>query len=447
MRWLGFFLRLLIIVGLTVWLVSQPGTASVSWHGYLIQTSAAFLGVVVALIALTLFQVFKIWRWVMDGPKFWRLRQKMRRMQLGQEQITKGLVAIASGNAAEAGRLAVSARKLLGTTTATRLLQAQAAQLAGDHKAAREIYTAMALDPESSVLGYRGLIMAAVREGNWIEAEKQVDKLGHTKPDIPWLNLIKFEIATRRHQWSEASQALSQASAARLIDQSRVKRHQAALFIAASEVEAQRGNPDQALQEAERALRQAPDWLPAMINLAGKQLLAHHVRTALRTIERSWKKTPHPKFAELYQAASKGSNPLEFYKHMERLARSNKDHPVSQRALAEAALSADLWGEARRYLMALASESKATQGVYRLLARLERRESADEQLAAQWLLKASEAGPDPRWLCSACGGAHDDWHATCAHCGGFNMLDWQTPCVGRTSGKIQVLTGSLGMSD
>jgi len=431
MRGLWFFVRLALVVGLVLWLAGQPGTASVMWHGYVIKTTAAFLAVALVLGAMVIFFVFRAWRFIKDGPRFWRLRNALNKMQKGQDQLTKGLVAIAAGDAAEAGRLAVSARKLLGVTAATRLLQAQAAQLAGDHGSAREIFRALAADQENAVLGYRGLIMEAVREGNWNEAERQINLLKTLKPGTPWLSLMQFELATRRQKWNEASAALAQASAARLLEAPRARRHQAALLVAAAEAESRKGNPEQALQLAEKALKQAPNWLPALIALSRKQLAAHHIRTATRTIERAWARAPHPQLAMLYLAAGRGKNPLDVYKQMEHLVRKNESHPASHLALAEAALAADLWGEARRHLTALNVDKKATQSVYKLLARLERRETGNEQTASKWLMKAAEALPDPRWLCGACGGGHDDWQATCAHCGAFNALDWQTPGLGR----------------
>jgi HemY protein len=444
MRWLGFFVRLAIVVGLALWLVSQPGTARIDWHGYVVQTSAALLGAAILVLVLVFFQFFKAWRWFRDGPRFWRLNRTIDRIEKGQEQIAKGLVAIAAGDAANAGRLAVRARKLLGATTSTRFLQAQASQLAGDHTAAKEIFRTMTAEKEGAVLGYRGLIMAAVREGNWEEAERLVDSLRRLHPATPWLSLIRFELAARRRNWDEASEALAKAASAKLLDAPRAKRHQAALLVAASDEQTRQGNAQQALQLAEKAMKNAPDWMPAAIALASKQLLAHHVRTARRTIERAWTRAPHPQLAALYQASSKSANSLSVYKHMERLVRANPDHPVSRMALAETALDADLWGEARRNLAPLAASPKATQGVFRLLARLERRESGNEQEAADWLMKAAEAPPDPCWLCTSCGSSHATWKVMCTDCGTFNALEWQTPGIGRNGGKQQLIAATFG---
>ncbi|MDD5585486.1 MAG: heme biosynthesis HemY N-terminal domain-containing protein [Alphaproteobacteria bacterium] len=442
MRLLGFLVRLAIIVGVVVWLVVQPGTARVVWHGYQIETSAAFLAVVLLGAAFVFYLLYRFWSFITEGPRIWRLNNRLNKIQRGQALLTQGLSAIAGGNAAEAGRLAVSARRLLGVTPATRLLQAQAAQLAGDHRASKEIFRAMAAEPESAVLGYRGLIMAAVRDGDWDEAERQMGNLRRLKPNTPWLNLIRFDLATRRQNWSDASAALAQAASARLLEAPRARRHQAALLVAASVAETQQGQADRALQSAEKAVKQAPDWVPALLTLAQRQLEARHFRTALRTIERAWRNKPHPHLADLYLRAGRSGSPLNAHKLMAHLTRTNPEDPASRLALAETAIAADLWGEARRHLMAIIAQGQATQKAYRLLAKLERRESGDERAAAQWLMKAAEALPDPRWLCTACGGGHDDWQVLCAHCGAFNSLEWQTPGVGRNGGKAALIAGA-----
>ena len=271
-RFLGFILRLAILVAIAVWLADRPGTARVVWHGYVIETSAAFLGLTVLAAAFVFYMLFRLWQLLRHGPEHWRLRRRLKKWRQGHEQITEGLVAIAGGDAAEAGRHAVQARRLLGESTATRLLQAQAAQLAGDTRAAQEIFRALAADPDSAVLGYRGLIMEARRAGNIAEMERLVEKLHRLKPETPWLNLIRFELLARRQAWGEANTALAQAASARLLEPARTKRHRAALLTAASQSETRQGYKDKALPLAEQAARQAPGWLPAILNLAQAQM-------------------------------------------------------------------------------------------------------------------------------------------------------------------------------
>ena len=420
-----FTLQIAVLAAVALWLADNPGTAHITWHDQVIETSAAFLAVGVVVVAFALHLVFRLWHFLRHGPTHWRLRRKLNKMQQGQDQLTQGLIAIASGNATEAGRLAVAARKNIGNgTVAAQWLQAQAAQLAGDHKAAQEIFRALAANTDAAVLGYRGLITEAKRTGKWDEVDRLMTELYRLKPATPWLSLIRMESAARRRQWDEAEQALGTAVSARLMDSEAGRRTRAALRIAASRAAAAGGNKDAALRAAEQATRQAPDWLPAVINLAEALAAAEHNRAAIRTIERAWKQQPHPQLAQILRLQT--TNPLDAFKQTERLCRSNDSAPESRIALAEAALAADIWGEARRNLTASVTEGSATQSTYKMLARLERRERGDERAAAAWLTKAAEAPRDPEWLCHSCGGAHAEWQPTCASCGAFNSLGWQS---------------------
>jgi HemY protein len=435
-RLLGFLFRAAVFVVLAAWLADRPGTARIVWHEYVIESSAAVLGLAVIVLAFVFYLLFRLWHMLRHGPELWRLGNKLKKLQQGQDLLAQGMAAVAGGDAAEAGRLALAARKKLGTTTATLLLQAQAAQLAHDRRTARAIFRAMLEDPASAVLGYRGLIMEARRAGEWSEVERLAAEVERLKPDIPWCDLVRFEGAVRRQAWEEAGASLARLAPTRLLESDALRRNRAALLIARSQEEAKQGNAAAALELAEDAAKQAPSWLPALINLAERQAAGPYGRAARRTAERGWAIQPHPRLAAAFKSGDQDL--IAHYKQLERLCRDTDNDPASRMVLAEAAVAADIWGEARRHLMYLVSQKQATQGAYRLLARLERRESGDEKAYAQWLAKAAEALPDPAWLCSTCGAAHEDWQATCRSCDAFATLEWQRPGAGHTSARAPV---------
>ena len=434
-RFLRFILQIAIFTALALWLSDQPGTARIVWHDTVIETSAAFLAVCVLVLAFALHILFRIWHFLRNGPANWRLVRRLNKMQLGEDQLTRGLVAIASGKATEAGRLAVAARKNIGNGITAQWLQAQAAQLAGDRRAAQEIFRALAAQEDSAVLGYRGLITDAKRAGKWDEVDVLLNELHSKKPATPWLSLMRMESAARRCRWAEAETALSQAVAARLLDSDSGRRTRAALRLAGSRSAVVSGDQDAALQAAEQAVKQAPEWIPALINLAEVLTSAGHNRAAMRVIERAWKTHPHPQLAQILRRLSTG--PIDAFRQTERLCHGSETTTESRLALAEAALAADVWGEARRNLIACVNDRSATQGVYKMLAQLERRERGDERAAAAWLTKAAEAVPDPVWLCRVCGGAHEDWHPVCSPCGSFDSMDWQS--AGKSRGALAIM--------
>ena len=107
-RLLGFLLRVVLFIVLAIWLADRPGTARIVWHDYVIESSAAFLGLVVLTIGFVFYLLFRLWHLLRHGPEIWSLNRKLQKLQQGQDCLTQGLVAVAGGNAAEAGRLALS---------------------------------------------------------------------------------------------------------------------------------------------------------------------------------------------------------------------------------------------------------------------------------------------------------------------------------------------------
>lgn len=427
MKIFGFLFRLLIVAGIVVWLADRPGSAQIDWRGYEIQTSAAVLAFIVAALAYALLLLNRVWRFVWDGPQMWRLHRKIGKMQDGQGEIVKGLAALAAGKPVEAGRHAVKARRLIGETPATRLVQAQAAQLAGDHATAQALYETMTGDPDTAALGYRGLMTAALRAGDHEELARLAGRMERARIDAPWLGLLQYDLGARLQHWTSAGAALAKARKSKLLPPHEADRREAALWLAQAQAALAQDNARGALEAAEKAHKLAPKDLPAFLLLAEAQSATDHRRAALRTIERAWGLEPGGPLLPLLYRAMAGDRPTDIYKQVEKFSRSSRENAANLRALADAALRADLWGEARRNLMALVRRGEATQDVYRSLAQLERRETGNESLAASWLSRLAEAPLDPRWLCASCGAAHETWTATCDACGAFNALAWRVP--------------------
>ncbi len=440
MKIFGFLIRLVLVVALVVWLADRPGTAQIAWHDTIIETSAAVLAVIVAAIAYALVLLHRIWRLIIDGPAMWRLKRRVGKMEDGQKELAKGLAAVAAGQATEAGRFAVKARKLLGETPTTRLLLAQSAQLAGDDRVAKTIFQTMTQDKDTCVLGYRGLIRMSMRDGQWDEAARLAAQLEEVKADVPWLHLVRFELATRLENWRMASGSLALARKGKALPMPLANRHEAALLLAEAKMALRDSAPDRALELSEKARKLMPEWVPAALVLAEAQIVTLHARAALRTLDRAWSQSRNPQLLPLVGWALQNEKPIDIYKHVEKMIRPYRDTPAGMMALADFALKASLWGEARRFLLNLVQRGEATQATYQLLARLEQRERHDDRSASLWIGKALLAPPDARWLCTSCGAAHDNWDAACPSCAAFNRMEWGTAGKGRAQQAIPLRT-------
>ena len=102
---------------------------------------------------------------------------------------------------------------------------------------------------------------------------------------------------------------------------------------------------------------------------------------------------------------------------MKTLSDKAPDCSTARIATGRAAMSAQLWAEARINLKSGHS--------YRDLADLERQETGDEAQVQHWLEMAADAPKGEEWVCQDCHQVHDEWLPLCTDCGAFNTIEWQ----------------------
>ncbi len=421
---LWFILKFGLIIAVAVWLADEPGRLTLTWQGYSVETSAAVLFVAVFLLVAASLLAFRLVRLLRYGPRGIKIRRRLHQQQMGLERLGQGYAALAAGDAAAAGKAALAARKQLGGNhVLTQWLQAQAAQLAGDHATAATVFTQLTQDKPHAVLGYRGLIGTALRQNNHAQAAVLLEDLAKAQPKAPWLDVARYEVASRQGDWGRAAQALRRAGTQKLLDVVDASTREAALLVAETRGAVALQEMPRALQLAEQAQGKAPDWLPARIELVRTLLAAGYIKPALKRVEKLWDATPHPELGALYLQALGEEAPLKLFKRVEQLTRNTLQHPASLLLLARTATAAGLWGEATRHLQR-AITLAPTRAMHLLLAELAEKESRPPNLVRDALRAAAQAPSDPAWRCQSCGHEAEHWEINCPSCGAQHSISW-----------------------
>jgi HemY protein len=417
------------VAAVAVFFADRPGRVAIVWQGWEVTTSVGVLVAATILAGVTLAGTMWLVATVFGFPRAWLQHRRERRRRAGYRALTRGMVAVAAGDAHEAERFARRADILLAEPPLTLLLSAQVAQLNGDDTAARRFFTAMLDRPETEFLGLRGLFNQAQRIGDRGTALRLAERARVLRPQTPWVVESLFELQARAGRWEEARDTLAEAAKRRTLTAARARHHQGVILHQLSLAAELRGERRQAVALAARAQGLAPD-LAALASRHAQLLLAMgRPRSAANAIERAWPAAPHPDLARTYGAIEAAETPLQRLRRCERLAAGNPNARESQLMLAEAALEARLWGEAHRHLEAAerAAPGGPTPRLCALAARLEEGEHTASGGLRNWLDRAAAAPPDPRYVCAACGGESLEWQALCPHCGGFDTLSWSTP--------------------
>ncbi|HEX2887513.1 heme biosynthesis protein HemY [Vineibacter terrae] len=427
-RTLVWFVLLVVAMTLAVWLVERPGVVTVQWHGWRLDTSVGVVLIVIVVLCVLAALLYALWRWLAGAPStVFDIWGESRRRK-GYRALTQGMVAVAAGDAAEAQRCARLAEKLLEEPPLTRLLSAQAAQLAGDRDAAQRYFAAMLDDPQMAFLGLRGLMMQSLKDGNSSKALAYAEQAFQRRPDTPWVVRSLFDMQAQAGKWSAAQETLQVGLKRKIVDPERGRTLSALLLVERSRA-AERGGADQdAVDHAKAALALAPEREPVAYRYAELLIKRGDGRKAMKAIERAWPVSPHPDLAQLYLAAAGEKDALKRVQALGRLTAANPDDLDSRIALARECLEARLWGEARRHLVAAGAERPdAPTRLCRLMADLEEQEYGDGEKVRQWLARAADSPGDRQWRCRSCGAVHDRWLAVCDSCAAFGTTEWQMP--------------------
>lgn len=419
------FLALLAVAAYgAVWIADHPGTVTVVWNGYEIGTSLAIAltGVLVAAIILGL--IWAIVTGVIGLPASISRSTRERRRNKGLASLSRGMIAVGSGDPLAARRHAGDAERLLGSQPLTLLLKAQAAQISGDRDAAEQAFKRMADDPETRVLGLRGLFVEARRREDEGAARAYAAEAARLAPSVTWANEAVLEAQCADGEWSAATETVERRAALGLMDKHAARRQRAVLLTAAAQRH-EAGEPETATEQALKAVKLAPDLVPAAV-IAGRLLARRNdLRKAAKIIEAAWKATPHPELGKVYLNLRTGDSARDRLARAETLAKLSSWDQESRLVIAQAASEAKDFARAREVLAPLVDD-RPTARVCRMMARIEAAEhGADSGRSREWLARAARAPRDPAWV--ADGVVSERWAPVSPVTGRLDAFMWKTP--------------------
>jgi HemY protein len=351
-----------------------------------------------------------------------------RRRQQGFDALSRGLLAIGVGDRALAQRYAGIAGRNLPREPLTALLRAQTAQLKGDQAGARRAFQSMLERPETQLLGVRGLFLEAKRANDTDAARTLAEQAVQRDPKLAWGVNALFDIQARTGDWEGALNTLAIARQNGHVDTDTANRRRAVLLTAEAR-EAETSDPDRALTLANEALRLAPSLVPAAEIACRIFASKDETRAASRQIVRTWKLSPHPDLAVAYAFAKPGLSPRDRLKRVKYLASLTPDNVEGHIAVANAAIEAQEWQEARDAI-APYLEDRPSARICTLMARIEGGEG-DKGREREWLARAVRGPRDRAWI--ADGYVSDRWLPVSPVTGAVDAFEWRAPAdaIGR----------------
>ncbi|HEV2362937.1 MAG TPA: heme biosynthesis HemY N-terminal domain-containing protein, partial [Caulobacteraceae bacterium] len=327
------------------------------------------------------------------------------RRRQGAQALTRGFLAAAAGEGAEARRLATRAAEFADESPQlVRLLAAQAAEADGDRAGARSAYAAMLGFPEMKLAAHRGQMTSALADGDRagaLEAARAAYGLAHT---APWAWRALFEEALGRADWAGALALAAEGLDRKVISPLVAGRARAALQTAQAAGPSSPRAPGHAgearliadaAEEACAAAKARPDFTPAATLAARLLGLQGRSARAAPILEAAWRARPHPALWLAFRDLKTDETPAD---RARRLGEFAAAAPASREgrilALEKALIAADT-AAVQAALPALAEEPTSAR-----LAGVRARAAVfvgDLDEARAWIARAEGAGAEPEW--------------------------------------------------
>ncbi|WP_182086165.1 heme biosynthesis HemY N-terminal domain-containing protein [Aureimonas sp. ME7] len=422
---LAFFLVVLAAGLGFAWLADHPGTVSLVWQGQEVGTS--FTVFVVAQILLVVAAILLFWlvRGFFKAPDRVSRFFSTRRRDKGYRALSAGIIAVGAGDAVTARRMTKQAAKSLPNRSEPmlRFLDAQTALIEGDNGRARSIFEELEAQPETRLVGLRGLYLEAERLGDRSAARGFAERAVRIAPHVGWAGGAVLDLKAAQGDYDGALAILEAQRDSRLIDKAESRRLRAVLLTGKAMTLAD-ADPAGSRAAAREAQKLAPDLVPAAVAAGRAAVRLGDTSSASKALQASWKIEPHPQVAALYVHARPGDGVEERLKRARIIAALQPGHVESHLVVAQAALDARDFTTARAEALA-AAEREPREATYLLLADIEDAESGNEALVRQWMNRALHAPKDAAW--TADGVTSAEWSPVSPLTGRLDAFRWVAP--------------------
>lgn len=431
-----FYFAIVVALGFGFsWLADRPGELDVTFAGnhYNVPLITAAAGVVAIVAAILI-----LW-WVIkstiQSPYTLRRHFRSRKRDRGYQSLSTGLIAAGAGDAEAARRMAKQAGTLLDPDLEPmiKLLEVQTAMLEGRSDDARKAFEAMVEDPETRLLGLRGLYIEAQRMGAREAARHYATEAAKHAPQLEWASSAVMGQLCSEGDWDGALKLVDARKQALSHSKDVVKKERAALLTAKAiaTVDVDHANAKAIALEANKL---APDLVPAAVVAARALFADGEVRKGSKILEAAWKRAPHPDIASTYIYGRSGDTVQDRLKRAKHLVTLRSNNAEGSLALARAAY------DAGDYRLARENADKVLRGApresaYLLLADIEEAETGDQGKVRQLLAQAVKAPRDPAW--TADGYVSEQWSPVSPVTGRLNSFEWKVP-VEQLSPVIEV---------
>lgn len=429
-RAVWYITQICFLSAVVVWLSAQTGQFDLALGPVRVSGQSGFLALGLLVFLMVLLLVHRVWLWILRFPKTWARYRRETGLMKGHQALVRALSALASGDHTLAEYQATRAQKLMPDyKTVPTILLATASEKQGRHDAAASALHHL-LETDARDLGVRGLVQAALKDGQW---DKGLNIARGTLADTPrvWpIHRLVYDLECQTGEFEAALKRQSILIKHHLMSRDIARADAVMLHTAIAQAAVDAGQSKTALKHARAAFDVNPGFVPAACILIDLYRGFGRPRRALWVLHRAYQLSPHPDFIDRHdQMAPQTKNIERQIKYHQTFLDLAPDYAPGQLMMARAYMAQGQWHQARVFLDA-AERLDPRQGVYRALAHFAELQG-DTRATSAYLQAGLSAPADPMWLCARTGKMFSSWTPLVMPDHVFGSVIWGVPGEGR----------------
>lgn len=388
------FLAAMFVTGFLI--VQENWNVSISAFGYEVTVSTVLLVLLIAFLVYLAYLIKKPFTWICG------IKDKMARSHLIKKEayLTFVLKTILDQNNDSIRAVLNQKKGMLQKDDIKHLL------ILALFDPSPVVFEQLMNQKETELAGIRGLFLEAKKQGDLKEADKLLSKAAKNYPHVSWIISDRFEVQTLQSKWENALETLETMKKEKLISKEAYQIQKACLLFKTDKIkeayELDKTNPAIAIAYAKETPGKAADILIS-----------------------SWHKTPCWETYEAYKTLFNNQSATKQLKAVHKLVSKNPDFRISLIAVADTAIQAELWREAKENLEVYLNSYPLTRQVALMMATIAREGWHHEPEAKEWEKKAVEAEDMHGWMCTACNHETSIWDAFCPQCNAIGTIKYR----------------------
>lgn len=326
-----FLFALLILVAalglMAAWIGANPGSVTMLWFGYQIETSVAVLLLLAIIASMLATFAYNLLKKIYLAPRRYSERRTVKQYRTGFAEITHSIAALAASDVSAAARHARKAEKALGTTPLTLLLRAQISKNAGSDEESRQLLEQLLEFPETEYLAAKSLSDVAVKRDMLPQALTLAERAHKTNPRARGGAWSVFGLLLDGGNFQEAEIHARKAQKSGAFSFSDMTEAKGKIALRQAENSLANGHKENALALARKAVKCLPGDVKAAELCAKLYMETGQAKKAAAVIQKQWTIAASSELARIFLQSIELEKPKKREKLVHGLIASNESAP------------------------------------------------------------------------------------------------------------------------